>query len=132
MRRSLTAAGLVALLATLVWACTDPPAAEPFAGLSLTILHTNDVHARFLELNRLGGRCRGSEAEDGACFGGVARRATAIRRTRAEVPNVLPQPTHHAPLLALAGLSRAQESRFPHHHGYLEADMGSVSSTWAT
>ena len=65
-------------------ACTAEE--EPFA---LTVLHTNDVHARFLEFGRFGSSCRESEAQSGACFGGVARRATAVRSVRSEVANTL-------------------------------------------
>lgn len=57
-------------------ACRAPEAVD------LTILHTNDVHARFLEINRFGGACRPEESEAGECFGGAARRATQIARER--------------------------------------------------
>ena len=50
--------------------------------MDLTILHTNDVHARFLEINRFGGACRPEESEAGECFGGAARRATQIAAER--------------------------------------------------
>lgn len=59
-------------LLTTTTACRAP---EP---VELTILHTNDVHARFLEINRFGGACRPEESEAGECFGGAARRATQI------------------------------------------------------
>uniref|UniRef100_A0A194AS98 Snake venom 5'-nucleotidase n=1 Tax=Micrurus tener TaxID=1114301 RepID=A0A194AS98_9SAUR len=50
----------------------------------LTILHTNDVHARVEQTSRDSGKCT---RED--CYGGVARRATKIREIRASHRNVL-------------------------------------------
>ncbi|XP_068087209.1 5'-nucleotidase [Hyperolius riggenbachi] len=51
----------------------------------LTILHTNDVHARVEQTNRDSGKC-GDPAD---CYGGVARRLTKIREIRARQKNVL-------------------------------------------
>ncbi|EDV25256.1 uncharacterized protein TRIADDRAFT_57018 [Trichoplax adhaerens] len=59
------------------------------ADFNLTILHTNDVHARFEEANRFGGSCSSSDAQNGRCFGGVARRATMINKIRGERSSVL-------------------------------------------
>uniref|UniRef100_A0A8C7DVT3 5'-nucleotidase n=1 Tax=Naja naja TaxID=35670 RepID=A0A8C7DVT3_NAJNA len=50
----------------------------------LTILHTNDVHARLEQTSRDSGKCSGED-----CYGGVARRATKIRQIRASHRNVL-------------------------------------------
>ncbi|KAJ7341710.1 hypothetical protein JRQ81_006522, partial [Phrynocephalus forsythii] len=50
----------------------------------LTILHTNDVHARVEETSRDAGKCARNE-----CYGGVARRATKIQEIRATHRNVL-------------------------------------------
>ncbi|XP_026548373.1 snake venom 5'-nucleotidase-like [Notechis scutatus] len=50
----------------------------------LTILHTNDVHARVEETSRDSGKCTGED-----CYGGVARRAAKIREIRASHRNVL-------------------------------------------
>ncbi|MEM1247260.1 MAG: bifunctional metallophosphatase/5'-nucleotidase [Acidobacteriota bacterium] len=72
---------LLLLLVPILGCSADP---GPF---ELTVLHTNDVHARFQEFGRFGSRCREDEAESGACFGGVARRATAIRQVRAAADN---------------------------------------------
>lgn len=57
------------------------------AAYNLTILHTNDVHARFEETHTFGGTCSDSHRETDSCVGGVARRATAIQRIRAERGN---------------------------------------------
>ncbi|XP_064605250.1 snake venom 5'-nucleotidase-like [Liolophura sinensis] len=46
---------------------------------NLTIVHTNDVHARFEEANAEGGKCKNESKVAGLCFGGVARRLTKIR-----------------------------------------------------
>ena len=55
----------------------------------LTIIHTNDVHDRMVQFNSRGGRCDMEDAEQGECYGGVARRATVINDIRNTVPNVL-------------------------------------------
>lgn len=49
-----------------------------FAELTLTIGHVNDIHAHFEEVNVFTGRCQSQEAEDGRCYGGVARMYTLI------------------------------------------------------
>lgn len=51
----------------------------------LVILHTNDVHGRVEETSAVSGRC----VPNGACFAGVARRATAVARVRADERSVL-------------------------------------------
>ncbi|XP_037541930.1 5'-nucleotidase [Nematolebias whitei] len=51
----------------------------------LVLLHTNDVHARVEETSVHSGKC----AVRGECFGGVSRRATAVRRVRSSEPHVL-------------------------------------------
>lgn len=50
----------------------------------LTLLHTNDVHARVEETNNDSSKC--SQAP---CFAGVARRFTKIKEVRAKEKNVL-------------------------------------------
>lgn len=55
----------------------------------LTILHTNDVHARIEQMNKYGGTCSPDDAQEGKCFGGVARRFTKIREIRNTHPNVV-------------------------------------------
>ncbi|XP_056152197.1 snake venom 5'-nucleotidase-like [Lampris incognitus] len=51
----------------------------------LTLLHTNDNHARIDETNRESGRC----PKGGPCFAGVARRFTKITEIRKNEKNVL-------------------------------------------
>ncbi|XP_062858530.1 5'-nucleotidase [Trichomycterus rosablanca] len=54
------------------------------AGWELTLLHTNDVHARVEETNKDSGKCT-----KGNCFAGVARRFTKIEEIRRSDKNVL-------------------------------------------
>ncbi|KAM8832587.1 5'-nucleotidase isoform 2-T3 [Spinachia spinachia] len=56
----------------------------PCAAWDLVLLHTNDVHAHVEETSVHSGKCGG-----GACFAGVARRASEIRRVRAQENHVL-------------------------------------------
>ena len=56
---------------------------------NLTIVHTNDVHARFDEMSKYGGLCRTKDAQAGKCYGGVARRMTALRQIRNNTENML-------------------------------------------
>ena len=58
-------------------------------GFSLTLLHTNDNHGRFEEVDSYGFLCYPRDAQAGKCFGGMARRATMIKRIRSEEQNVL-------------------------------------------
>ncbi len=55
----------------------------------LTILHTNDVHARIQETNVYGGRCTAQSSAAKQCYGGVARRQTVIKEIRKKHKNVL-------------------------------------------
>lgn len=44
------------------------------ASYKLTVLHTNDVHARFDEAHKYGGMCSPEDAANGDCVGGISRR----------------------------------------------------------
>ncbi|KAM7173488.1 5'-nucleotidase isoform 2-T2 [Macrochelys suwanniensis] len=60
------------------------------AAFQLTLLHTNDVHARVEQTSRDSGKCqRRTSGGPADCYGGVARRSTKIREIRATHPNVL-------------------------------------------
>ncbi|XP_067416836.1 5'-nucleotidase isoform X2 [Emydura macquarii macquarii] len=59
------------------------------AAFQLTLLHTNDVHARVEQTSRDSGKCLSSGRRPLDCYGGVARRYTKIREIRASHPNVL-------------------------------------------
>lgn len=75
------------LLAALV--CLLAPAPARAAGFDLTLLHTNDVHARVDEVTDAGGFCTPEDAAAGDCLGGYPRLVTAIRERRAAEHNVL-------------------------------------------
>ncbi|XP_006823452.1 snake venom 5'-nucleotidase-like [Saccoglossus kowalevskii] len=55
----------------------------------LTLLHTNDVHARFEETDVNSGSCDESEKAAGECYAGVSRRMTEVERIRERDENVL-------------------------------------------
>ncbi|XP_045197395.2 snake venom 5'-nucleotidase-like [Mercenaria mercenaria] len=59
------------------------------SGFELTVLHTNDVHARFEQFNKYGSKCSENDAKNGKCFGGVARRLSKIQEIRNSHDNVL-------------------------------------------
>lgn len=59
------------------------------ADFNLTILHTNDVHARYEQFNKLGSSCSQLEDTNGECFGGYARLVAAVKSLRARYPNSL-------------------------------------------
>ncbi|XP_067674620.1 snake venom 5'-nucleotidase-like [Haliotis asinina] len=58
-------------------------------GFNLTILHTNDVHARFEQTNKYSGRCPVDDVAEGKCFGGTARLVTKVREQRSLHPNTI-------------------------------------------
>ncbi|KAK3522692.1 hypothetical protein QTP86_029695 [Hemibagrus guttatus] len=72
-------AGLPLLLLLLCVSC-----GLTAADWELTILHTNDVHARVEETNKDSGKCT-----KGDCYAGVARRFTKIQEIRRREKNVL-------------------------------------------
>ena len=62
-----------------------------FAQDQLTILHTNDFHARFEPINKYDSTCKPEDNVEGKCFGGSARLVTAIEAARAAAtsPSIL-------------------------------------------
>ncbi|XP_061192083.1 snake venom 5'-nucleotidase-like [Saccostrea echinata] len=56
------------------------------SAFDLTLLHTNDVHARVQEMNAYGGQCTSSTDD---CYGGVARMKTKVQEIRNQFPNTL-------------------------------------------
>ena len=56
---------------------------------NLTVLHTNDVHARVEQTNKYSANCSESGVVADKCYGGVARRYTAIKDIRGNHSNVL-------------------------------------------
>ncbi|SMY09926.1 bifunctional metallophosphatase/5'-nucleotidase [Flavimaricola marinus] len=57
------------------------------ADYSLTILHTNDFHARFEPISRFDSGCSDEDNTAGECFGGSARLVTAVAEARARSNN---------------------------------------------
>ena len=49
------------------------------ADYTLTILHTNDFHARFEPISKYDSTCAEEDNAAGDCFGGSARLVTAIK-----------------------------------------------------
>ncbi len=59
------------------------------AEYSMTILHTNDFHARFEPISKYDSGCSAEDNAEGKCFGGSARLITAINEARGANDNVL-------------------------------------------
>lgn len=57
------------------------------ADYTLTILHTNDFHARFEPISKYDSPCSAEENTEGKCFGGSARLVTAIEAAKARTNN---------------------------------------------
>ena len=56
--------------------------------LSFRLIHVNDIHAHFDPINEITGRCNAEQAENGNCFGGVARLKTAVDQIRNMEPKM--------------------------------------------
>ncbi len=74
------------LTATAALALTAGTAAAEY---SLTILHTNDFHARFEPISKYDGPCSAEDNTAGECFGGSGRLVTAIAEARARSNNAI-------------------------------------------
>nr|WP_319247452.1 bifunctional metallophosphatase/5'-nucleotidase [uncultured Celeribacter sp.] len=57
------------------------------ADYALTILHTNDFHARFEPISKYDSGCSSEDNAEGKCFGGSARLVTAVEEARARSDN---------------------------------------------
>ena len=57
------------------------------ADYALTILHTNDFHARFEPISKYDSGCSAEDNTEGKCFGGSARLVTAVEEARARSDN---------------------------------------------
>lgn len=57
------------------------------ADYTLTILHTNDFHARFEPISKYDSPCSAEENTAGECFGGSARLVTAIEEAKSRSNN---------------------------------------------
>ena len=89
-------------------------AGTAMAEYSLTILHTNDFHARFEPISKYDSGCGAEDNAEGKCFGGSARLATAIEAARARSNNSI----------LLDGGDRFQGTLFyTYYKGALAAEM---------
>ena len=59
------------------------------ADYSLTILHTNDFHARFEPISKYDSGCSAEDNAEGKCFGGSARLVTAVEAARQRSNNAI-------------------------------------------
>ncbi|MXX88153.1 MAG: multifunctional 2',3'-cyclic-nucleotide 2'-phosphodiesterase/5'-nucleotidase/3'-nucleotidase [Boseongicola sp. SB0677_bin_26] len=59
------------------------------ADYRLTVLHTNDFHARFEPISRFDSGCGPEDNEEGKCFGGSARLVSAIEAAKARSDNYI-------------------------------------------
>ena len=79
-RRLLQIAGATMAVASAgVFTMRSPRAGN---GQQVHILHINDMHSRLEPVAASTGACGGSALEEGNCFGGAARLASAIRKRR--------------------------------------------------
>ncbi len=75
------------LVASLMGLIALPAVA--LAEFDLTILHTNDVHARFEPISKYDSGCSADSNAKGDCFGGYARLMTAVTQARARAEHSL-------------------------------------------
>ncbi|WP_212525430.1 5'-nucleotidase C-terminal domain-containing protein [Actibacterium sp. MT2.3-13A] len=59
------------------------------ADYTLTILHTNDFHARFEPISKYDSGCSAEDNAEGKCFGGSARLVTAVEAARGRADNAI-------------------------------------------
>jgi len=75
-------------------------------GSKLHLLHINDMHSRLEQVAGSDATCGGRALDEGNCFGGAARLATAIRQRRAELTE------SGVPVLTLDAGDQAQGTLF--------------------
>ena len=59
------------------------------SSFNVTLLHVNDVHSHFEEVNVNTGTCKDDMKERGECYGGVSRMASYISQVRHSDPDTL-------------------------------------------
>ncbi|XP_075742182.1 protein 5NUC-like, partial [Rhipicephalus microplus] len=59
------------------------------APFTLTVLHTNDVHAHIEESTKYGAMCSDKDRKNKTCVGGVARIKTKVEELKAQYPGAL-------------------------------------------
>ncbi|MBT6414974.1 bifunctional metallophosphatase/5'-nucleotidase [Candidatus Puniceispirillum sp.] len=78
--KSIATAGLTAIAGIMT-------VTAAMADYSLTILHTNDFHARFQPISKYDNACGADANAEGKCFGGSARLVSAVSDARARAGN---------------------------------------------
>ena len=56
--------------------------------LAFRLIHINDIHAHFDQVNEHTGRCKAEDAASNSCFGGIARVKTAVDGIRNLKPDM--------------------------------------------
>lgn len=84
------------------------------AEYKLTILHTNDFHARFEPISKYDGPCSAEDNTAGECFGGTGRLVTAINEARGRAEN---------PILVDGGDQFQGTLFYTYYKGKLAAEM---------
>jgi len=78
------------LLAVVCFCCNHVIARDIVRdNLTIAIVHMNDVHAHFDEVDVKSGRCQQRNREEESCFGGMARMFSALKQLREEMENTL-------------------------------------------
>ena len=102
-RRLLQIAGATMAVASAgVFTMRSPRAGN---GQQVHILHINDMHSRLEPVAASTGACGGSALEEGNCFGGAARLASAIRKRREAIAET------GVPVLTLDGRATGVKGR---------------------
>ncbi|XP_077551819.1 protein 5NUC-like isoform X3 [Haemaphysalis longicornis] len=59
------------------------------SGFTLTVMHTNDLHAHIEESTKFGAMCGEEDKKNKACVGGVARITTKVKELKKQYPGAL-------------------------------------------
>ncbi len=68
---------------------SQPVFADGHKAFEITILHTNDFHARFRPISKYDNNCSEENNAEGKCFGGTARLISAIEDARSRHENTV-------------------------------------------
>ena len=68
---------------------SQPVFADGHKSFEITILHTNDFHARFRPISKYDNNCSAENNAEGKCFGGSARLISAIEDARSRHKNTI-------------------------------------------
>ena len=59
------------------------------ADYELTLLHVNDIHVRFEQINKYAGVCKQEDEDKGKCYGGIARLKKTVDGLKLQHENVI-------------------------------------------